>query len=180
MEDVRERLVRYLEDAHSAEVGIKDVLDGFIDDTDDPTIKQLFQEHRNLTQTQADRLEERLRAYSATPSGSKGFFNSLMAKMAEMIHGGHDQYDKNTQNLIKAYATEHLECGMYESLAAFAQGIGDTETAQLARQIQMEEEQTAQRLFPMISQYAQATATAVGEITGAPATTQTTDRAYPL
>jgi ferritin-like metal-binding protein YciE len=176
MEDARERIVRYLQDAHAAEVGIKEALEGFVDDTDDANIRQVFQQHIQLTQSQADRLEQRLRAYNETPSGGKGFFNSLMAKMGELMHGAHDEFDKNTQNLIKAYAAEHLERGMYESLIAYASAVGDMETAQLARQIQMEEEQTGQLIFPLIASYAQ---TALANTTNVN-TTSTADRAYPL
>jgi ferritin-like metal-binding protein YciE len=154
MENTRERLVRYLQDAHAAEVGIRKMLEGFVDDTDDQNIKMMFQEHLTITRTQEDRLEQCLRKYNAEPSDSKGFFNSMMAKMSEMMHGAHDQYDKNTQNLIKAYATEHLECGMYESLAAFAQAVGDEDVVQVAQTIQQEEKQTADRIWPMISKYA--------------------------
>ena len=176
MEDARERIVRYLQDAQAAEIGIRDVLDGFIDDTDDPNIKQTVPTAPASHQSQADRLEARLRAYNETASGGKGFFNALMAKMSEMMHGAHDQYDKDTQNLIKAYATEHLERGMYESLAVFATAVGDTSTAELARQIQMEEEQAAQVIFPMIATYAQ---TAIAATVDVNATTPG-DRAYPL
>jgi ferritin-like metal-binding protein YciE len=153
-ENVKERLVRYLQDAHAAETGIEEVLDGFIDDTDDPQIKSLFQQHRLETQSQAQRLEMRLNQLGDKPSGGKGFLNMIMGKVSELMHGAHDEYDKNTQNLIKAYATEHLERGMYESLYAYASSVGDTETANLARQIQAEEEATAQKLFPLIQQYA--------------------------
>jgi len=164
-ENVKERIVRYLQDAHAAETGIDDVLDGFINDTDDPNIKAIFQQHKVETRSQAERLEARLRALGETPSGGKGFLNMIMAKMSELMHGAHDEYDKNTQNLIKAYATEHLERGMYESLYAYASAVGDQETAQLARQIQAEEEATAQKLFPLIQQYAK-TALAGTEGTG--------------
>ncbi|MEA2553042.1 MAG: hypothetical protein QOJ65_1218 [Fimbriimonadaceae bacterium] len=171
-EDSRDRLIRYLQDAHAAEVGIKKTLEGFVDDTNDPNIRSIFQEHIVVTQSQADRLEQRLRALNEAPSGSKGFFNSLLAKMGEIMHGAHDEYDKNTQNLIKAYATEHLERGMYEAMAAYAQSIGDMETATLARQIQMEEEQTGQRLFPMIAMLAVMTTQATADM-------GTASRAYP-
>jgi ferritin-like metal-binding protein YciE len=153
-ETAKERIVRYLQDAHAAETGIDDVLAGFINDTDDPSIKAVFEEHRAVTKTQAQRLEQRLTALGEKPSGGKGFLNMIMAKMSELMHGAHDEYDKNTQNLIKAYATEHLERGMYESLIAYATAVGDTETAQLGREIQKEEEQTGERLFPLIQQYA--------------------------
>lgn len=154
MEQNVERLIRYLQDAHAAEVGIKKMLEGFIDDADEPEMQAAFREHIQMTDTQAARIEQRLRDLGEEPSGGKGFFNGLMAKVSELMHGAHDDYDKATQNLIKAYATEHLEVGMYESLAAYSEAIGDQTTAELAREIQQQEEQTAQRLFPMIQRCA--------------------------
>lgn len=171
-EDSRERLIRYLQDAHATEVGVREALEGFVNDSDDATVaRTMFQEHIVLTQSQEERLEQRLRAYDEEPSGGKGFFNSLMAKMGEMMHGAHDEYDKMTQNVIKAYASEHLEIGMYEALYSYASSIGDEETAMLARQIQEEERRTAERLFPMIEQCAIATVSATEPGEG---------RAYPL
>jgi ferritin-like metal-binding protein YciE len=162
-EDSRERLVRYLQDAHAAEVGVKEMLESFLNDSEDTSIRSMLQEHIVTTESQADRLEQRLSAYDESPSGGKGFFNSLMAKMGELMHGAHDEYDKVTQNVIKAYATEHLEIGMYESLYHYATSVGDDETAMLARQIQQEEQRTAERLFPMIQECAMATVSATSE-----------------
>jgi ferritin-like metal-binding protein YciE len=153
-ESTRDRLIRYLQDAHAAEIGIEEVLSGFVDDASDPDVRDLFESHRAETKTQADRLEARLHALGEKPSSGKGFMNSLLAKMSEIMHAAHDEYDKNTQNLIKAYSTEHLERGMYESLAAYAEVIGDLETATLARNIQAEEEATAEKIWPHIQGYA--------------------------
>ena len=154
MENTRERMIRYLQDAHAAEVGVRKALEGFLDDTHDQNLKMLFQEHVTLTRTQEDRLEQCLRKYNSEPSDTKGFFNSMMAKMSEMMHGAHDEYDKATQNLIKAYAAEHLECGMYEALQAYAKAVGDEDVAQVAESIQKEEKETADRIWPMIERYA--------------------------
>jgi len=155
MENAQERLVRYLQDAHAAEVGVRKMLEGFVDDTNDQQIKMLFQEHIEMTRWQEDQLEQCLRKYDEEAgSGSKGFFNSLMAKVGEMLQGAHDQEDKDTQNLIKAFATENLECGMYESLISYAEAVGDMDVVQVARNIQQQEKQTAERIWPMISQYA--------------------------
>lgn len=154
-ENVKERLVRYLQDAHAAEVGIEEILSGFINDTDDASIKSIFQQNRLETRSQADRLESRLNALGEKPSSGKNFLNSILGKVSEVMHGAHDEYDKNTQNLIKAYTSAHLERGMYESLFAYSNAIGDQVTANLARQLQAEDEAAAQRLFPLIQQYAQ-------------------------
>jgi ferritin-like metal-binding protein YciE len=155
MENAKERIIRYLQEAHAAEKGIDQALQGFIDETDDPTIKALFEDHLLLTRSQARRLEDRLKMLNADVSGPKSFITQLMARGSELLHTGYDEYDRNTQNLIKAYATEHLERGMYEALYTYATAVGDTDTARLAREIQMEEELTAEKIFPLIDLFAQ-------------------------
>jgi ferritin-like metal-binding protein YciE len=158
MEDARDRLIRYVQDAHAAEVGIAETLEGFVKDAEDnESVRMLFQEHLQVTRSQASRLEQRLTELNASPSGAKGFFNSLMGKVGELMHGAHDDYDKVTQDLIKAYATEHLEQGMYSSLIAYAEACGDEETAMLAEEIMSEEEEAALKIFPMIEVCAQLT-----------------------
>jgi ferritin-like metal-binding protein YciE len=157
LEDARERIIRYLQDAHAAEVGIERMLRDLEGQTDDLHLKGLYREHIEMTKSQAMRLEGRLRQLDATPSGGKGFFNSLMAKVGDLMDKAHDDYDETTRNLIKAYATEHLERGMYTAMIAFAQAAGDHETAMLAEAIRHEEEQTGEKLFPLIAQCSQST-----------------------
>jgi ferritin-like metal-binding protein YciE len=83
--------------------------------------------------------------------------NKIMGKVSDLMNAAHDDYDKTTQDIIKAYSTEHFEIGMYTSLIAFAQAIGDTETAALGQEIMAEEEEAARRLYPLIAQQAEAT-----------------------
>lgn len=150
METPQDRLLRYLQDAHAAEVGIVDVLKTFIDEVDFPDARTAFLDHLTVTQNQAQRLEQRLYALGSKPSGTKGFLNTVMGKLSDVMHAAHDPYDKTTQDLIKAYATEHLEIAMYTSLEAYSQQLGDQETATLAREIRSEEKEAAQKIFPMI------------------------------
>ena len=166
-EDVNHRTIRYLQDAHAAETGVDDVLKGFIDDTEDAGIKALFTEQAAATRAQAQRIEARIRALGGDPSGAKGFMNMIFAKASEVLQGAHDEYDKNTQNLIKAYTAFHGQRGMYESLVAWANANGDTETSQLGQQLQAEEVGFAERTYPHIAQYAQ---TALANTTGTAAT----------
>ena len=150
METPNDRLIRYVQDAHAAEVGIIDVLKDFADEVDNSEIRSAFQEHLTVTQSQAQRLEQRLNAMGSKPSGGKSFLNTMMAKVTDVMHAAHDEYDKATQDLIKAYATENLEIGMYTALEAYSEQLGDQETAALARQIKAEEKQAAETVFSMI------------------------------
>jgi ferritin-like metal-binding protein YciE len=157
MEEPQERLIRYLQDAHAAEVGIAGVLKDAVSSLNNEQARSLFAEHLAVTESQADRLEARLNALGSDTSGGKNFLNTLMGKISDLMNAGHDEYDKTTQDIIKAYSTEHLEIGMYTSMAAYAQAIGDVETATLAQEIMAEEEEAAENLYPLISQQAQAT-----------------------
>ena len=123
---------------------------------------------RNQIRSQAARLETRIKALGGDTSGGKNFFNTILAKATELMNSGHDDYDKNTQNLIKAYTAAHGNRGLYESLIAWADSIGDTETASLGQQLQAENVAAAEQAFPHVARYAQtALANTVGTTTGA-------------
>ena len=154
MENSQERLVRYLQDAHAAEVGVAKMLEDSIEDTEDVAIKALFAEHLTMTHTHQEQIAQCLANYDEKPNGGKSLISAMMSKVSDLIQGAHDQPDKNTQYLIKAFAAENLERGIYESLIAYAQAIGKEDVAQVARNIQQQEQQTAERIWPMISQYA--------------------------
>lgn len=149
-ESLQERLIRYLDDAWAAEKALVPALRDMAADANDPTVKALFEEHLQMTHMQEEELEARIRALGAEPSGAKGFMNQLMAKASDLMNAGHDDYDKTTQDLMKAYATENFEMAMYQALESYATAIGDAETAQLARRIHEQERQTAERIWPQI------------------------------
>jgi ferritin-like metal-binding protein YciE len=63
---------------------------------------------------------------------------------------GHDESDRVTQNLMIAYAVENSGVGMYESPIKTAPLAGDRETEQLARKIQKQERDTAEKVWCQI------------------------------
>jgi ferritin-like metal-binding protein YciE len=151
MEEPRDRLVRYIDDALAAENGIAEALDGFMKEVNNEKARAAFEEHLMVTKEQALRLERRLRELGGQPSGSKSFLNSVMAKVTDLVQGAHDAYDKTTQDLIKAYGTEYLEIGMYAALATFARAYGDLDTAAIAERNMGEEQQAAEKIRPLIT-----------------------------
>ena len=169
-EEVKHRTLRYLQDARSAQATIQSANDAYINDTDDQALKTLFQGISTQVKSQAERIEARINALGGDDSGTKNFLGSVMAKAAEVLHGAHDEYDKNTQNIIKAYTAAHGNRGMYESLIAWCNAIGDAETANLGRQLQQENVTLAEQIFPHISRYAQ---TALAGTVGASGTSGT-------
>ena len=151
--DTKDRMIHYLQDANAAQVGILEILEDAVGLLDEPA-KAIVREHLEQTKKEAGRIEQRLEALGGDRSGTKGFLNTLMAKIGSKMDIGHDEIDRQTMCLIKLYATEHLERGMFEAMASFAEAIGDTETASLAREIQKGEETAGEKLYSLISEYA--------------------------
>ena len=151
METTHERLIRYLDDVWAVEKALVDKLRDMAEDVNDDRVRSLFEEHRTVTHQQEENLEARIRALGEEPSGSKGFFSQMMGKIGEALHGAEDNYDKTTQNLMKGFATENFEIAMYEALDSYASAIGDSETAQLARQHKQQEKDAAQSVWSLIA-----------------------------
>jgi ferritin-like metal-binding protein YciE len=150
MQDTRERLLRYLDDAWAVEKGLVASLQDMANEVNDPQVKALFDGHRLVTHAQEEALEARIRALGEEPSGSKGFFTQFMGKIGDFMHKAKDDYDQTTQDLMKGFATENFECAMYRSLEVYATEIGDTETANLARAHMQQEKDAAQKVWELI------------------------------
>ena len=153
-ENSQERLLRYLTDAHAAEEGGLSSLKDISAEALDPDVKAAAENHISVTQSQADRLEARIHALGGTRAHGKSLLNSIIGKGSDMLNVFHDKEDKQTQDIIKAYALENFEVGMYTSLKAYADAIGDAETEQLAETLINEEQLAAERFLRLIPKIA--------------------------
>lgn len=142
---------RYLQDAIAAENSFETQLRGFAEEGDDPTVRQLFMQHAEQTKIQIELLTARLGDLGDTPSGIKSFMAHFFGMAPKAASLGHDEAERQTQNLMIAYAVENSEVAMYESLATAAETLGDSQTASLARRIQAEEQDTAKKVWAMIA-----------------------------
>ena len=155
MESTPERLIRYLDNAWAVEKGLVSALKSMAEDVNGPGLREMFQEHAQVTWRQEEALEARIRALGAEPNGAKGFFSNMMGRMSELMQMTQDEYDRTTQNLIKAYTSEQFEMAMYQALQSYAEAIGDSETAQLAQEHFQQEKRTAEALWPLIAEMAE-------------------------
>ena len=153
-EDTKKQLLRYLNDSYAAEVGGVASLKDLSALATDPALKQAVDEHIAVTQSQADRISARILALGGDKSEPKGLLNEVLAKASGLVNVFHSHEDKQTQDTIKAFAFEHFEIGAYTSLYAYADAIGDSETAQLAQTIIGEEQMAGERLLRLIPQLA--------------------------
>jgi len=81
----------------------------------------------------------------------KSFMAHLFSFAPKTASLGHEESERTTQNLMMAYAVENSEVAMYESLATVAETVGDHQTALLARDIQKEEQRTAEKVWNFIA-----------------------------
>ena len=125
-----------------------------VEGTTDANVRQVVAEHITVTQSQIERLEARIEALGGRKSEGKGLLNTIIGKGSDLLNIFHSHEDKQTQDLIKAYSLEHFEVGMYMSLEAYADAIGDTETARLATAFIAEEQMAAERVSRLIPEVA--------------------------
>lgn len=153
-EDTQKRMVRYLNDALAVETGGLVALQDIGSRSTDFEIKQTMENLSVVTTSQIERLTRRIHENGGSVSAQKGVFNSALAKGHRIQNAFHDQADKETQDVIKAYTASYGEVGMYTSMVAYARAIGDTQTAQLAETLIQEERRAGELLQPLISRLA--------------------------
>src|SRR5918911_5245462 len=86
-EELKEQLVKYIDEAYAMEQNVLRMLDGMIQTTDDPEIKEELRHHKLETERHADRMQQRLQAHGASPSMIKeagGIAGALMKSVADM------------------------------------------------------------------------------------------------
>jgi ferritin-like metal-binding protein YciE len=133
MTDVREQLIKHIDEAHAMEQNVLRMLDGMIGTTDDPDILRELEHHKAETEGHAERMKARLEAHGATPSMVKqagGILGALAKMPLDMVRG-----EKAGRNARDGYATEHMEIASYELLKRIAQRAGDEETARVCDDI---------------------------------------------
>jgi len=145
-----EIIKRYLQDAIAAEHYFETQLKSFAKEGDQLSVKNLFADHATETRHQYERLTARLQALGGSPPAMRSVFAHIFNFAPKAVHLGHEPEEKSSQDLIIAYAIENSEIAMYEELAIVAGFAGDRETEALARVLQQEERNAAEKIWNMI------------------------------
>ena len=141
----------HLDDAITAEKNFEAHLRGLLREGDHSDPQVLFREHIEQTEKKRERLVTRLQALGGSPSTVKSFLVQLFSFSATPVQWAHAEEERNTQDLITAFAVKQGEIAMYEALATIASLTGDAETEKLARNIQKEEHQAAAKIWCLLS-----------------------------
>jgi ferritin-like metal-binding protein YciE len=137
VDQLKDQLIKHIDEAHAMEQNVLRMLDGMISTTDDPEILDALEHHKLQTQQHADRMAQRLEAHDVAPSTVKqigGVLGALAKVPLDFVRG-----EMAGRNARDGYATEHLEIASYELLRRIAEKAGDEETARAAREIIAEE-----------------------------------------
>jgi ferritin-like metal-binding protein YciE len=142
--NLQEQLVKYLTDAHSIEQQALAQLKTAPKIAGDPQIAQAFSDHLVETEGHDRLVSERLAAHGAKPSTLKDLAGSLTGKGFGVFAMA--QPDTPGKLVVHAFSYEHMEEAAYDLLAQVAERAGDEETAQSAREIELQEHGMGDRL----------------------------------
>jgi ferritin-like metal-binding protein YciE len=141
--DPQTQLVKYLTDVHSIEEQARIQMERAPKLVEGP-FAEAFERHLEETESQEQRVRERLEAHDASPSklkdaaGQAGGFG--------MVLFARSQPDTPGKLAMHAFSYEHMEVAAYELLAVAAREAGDEATAALAGAIADEEREMAGRI----------------------------------
>jgi len=151
----KEKVVQYLEEAHSRETALVRTLSAHIQIAEPGPYRAGLESHLRETQIHARRVQQRLLELGARRSLlATGFglaqnivTNTLsMAKAPiEAIRGG-DRKEKMLKNARDEAMTEAMEIATYDTLERMARNVGDEITAELAADIRVDEEAMLENL----------------------------------
>jgi ferritin-like metal-binding protein YciE len=142
---------RYLEDAIAAEKSFETQLKGFAEEATLSEARSMFEQHAAETRVQYETLTSRLNELGGSTSTVKSFLAHMFNMAPKAAQIGHVAEERTTQDLIMAFSVENAEVAMYEALFVAADLAGDRPTADLARRIQAQEQQTADKVWSVIA-----------------------------
>ena len=146
--DMNERdakLVQYLNEAYGKEKELEMALQAHIGMTTRAPYKRRLQQHLGETKSHGRRLEQRIKRLGGDPQTLQRLAGQATAALKGPLHAlrGSGEEEKLLKNAKTEYSEEAEEIATYTAIEAFAESVGDRETAKLAREIRRDEERMA-------------------------------------
>jgi ferritin-like metal-binding protein YciE len=154
------KLAQYLNEAYGKEKELETALEAHIGITDRAAYKKRLQAHLRETKDHARRLERRIKQLGVSAGGLAQPAQAVVSKAASAVKGpvhalrGTGAEERQLKNAKTELSQEAEEIATYTAIEAFADGVGDKETAKLAREIRRDEERMAKYLLGLIPQLA--------------------------
>ncbi len=176
MADMNERdtkLVQYLNEALAKERELETALQLHIGMTTKAPYKKRLQQHLKETKDHARQVERRIKglggsstvqAAQTTVSTAVGKGRAALKGQLDAVRGasplGPAEQESMLKNARQEYMEEAAEIATYRTIEAFAEKVGDRETARLAKSILREEQRMARFLERQIATLTNAVVTA--------------------
>jgi ferritin-like metal-binding protein YciE len=175
MSQSEQKIVQYLNEAHSTEHALTRVLQSQIAMTPSGSYRSGLEKHLNETRDHAERVQKRLSDLDAGSNplqvgvGAAGSVIGQVLAFAktplDLVRGNGGE-EKVLKNAKDACATEGLEIATYTALERFARSVGDATTADLAASIRADEQKMLDRILGEIPKLTEAVVRA--EVEGNP------------
>lgn len=138
----QQSVLTWLKDAHALEVGAIPTLQSHaLAARGYPEVQAKLEEHLDVTRRHAELVEGCIGRLGGQPSALKEAVGGVLGKVAGVANL--PAKDTVIKNALGDYAAENFEIASYRSLIAAAEKIGDTQTADVCRQILRDEEEMA-------------------------------------
>ena len=154
--EAERKLNELLLEAHTNEIALVEVLSAHAKVAQEPSYRELLEEHIDETRRHASLVEERLDEKGATRSPLRALYGTVQLAMKQgltlakgpidLVRGGTDRTEKQLRNAMDEVMTEGMEIAAYDAIEATALATGDEQTARLAATIRADEERMLERL----------------------------------
>jgi ferritin-like metal-binding protein YciE len=142
------KLVQYLSEAYGKERELEASLGAHIAMTAKGTYAKRLKQHLKETKAHAKAVERRIKKLGGGGQLTQGAVGVAKAAAKGPLHAlrGSGENEKLLKNAKTEYFNEHEEIATYLAIETFAEKVGDSETAKLAKGIRREEERMAKFL----------------------------------
>jgi ferritin-like metal-binding protein YciE len=146
-----------LKDMYSAEKQILKALPDMVKAAENAELKEALEEHRRITETQVDRLEQILTEMEETTRTNKKCkgMEGILEEGKELLKENGKKVESNqtldAALIGAAQKVEHYEIAAYGTLVAFAKQLGKDEAAQLLEETLGEEKEADEKLTEIAS-----------------------------
>ena len=153
------KLIQYLNEAHAKEKELETALQAHIAMTTRSPYRKRLRQHLTETKSHAKQLERRIKQLGADSRAVKALQEAATTAVGKAVATakgpvdtlrGIGEQEQMLKNAKQEYSEEAKEIATYKSIVAFAEKVGDRETAKIARSILREEERMASFLARQI------------------------------
>jgi len=154
LNDRDQKLVQYLNEAYGKEKELEAALQAHIGMTARAPYKRRLQRHLRETKSHARQVERQIKRLGGDSETLQRLAGQATAALKGPVHAlrGSGEEEKLLKNAKTEYSEEAEEIATYTAIEAFAETVGDRDTAKIARGIRREEERMARYLERLIPQ----------------------------